>query len=208
MIDESLDRFGNDRVGQADYALASGGATVVRELTSTTYDPFSGEREAAAANSEESSGILGSMLRAFGLEFDAGKSSGVAVMRGPQTALDADTTLGHCWPMQGTRGSLGITLSRPIKPTAVTIDHIPRTLALHGDVRSAPRDFEVWANVGQAVGERRLLRGRFDPFAGSEQRGWQTFAVEEGMIDAGLVSTVQLRVLSNHGSEAYTCLYR
>ncbi|KAG8892056.1 hypothetical protein FRB99_003135, partial [Tulasnella sp. 403] len=105
-----------DGVGMADYASYYTGAVVDTLMTSPTH-------------------IIG--RRWMGLENIPG--------RPPVTALLPDVSVGSCWPITGSKGQLGIRLSRTIYLTHITIDHPPRDL-LH-DSRSAPRKFHVWIHV-------------------------------------------------------------
>jgi len=139
---------------------------------------------------------------------------------------------GHCWPFPGAAGRLTVALARPVVVTGVTIDHPSpgTTLARDGDDGegrpTAPADFTVWrvraaaghnaTAVGAGVGaggegvEYELLgRARYDA-AGPET---QTFLFPadggaRGTAAAVVTDTVQLRIASNHGHAAFTCLYR
>jgi SUN domain-containing protein 1/2 len=61
------------------------------------------------------------------------------------TALHHELHNGHCWPFAGQEGQLGVVLAAPILVEEVTIDHLAREIAY--DVRSAPRQMEVWGMV-------------------------------------------------------------
>ncbi|KAJ3415061.1 hypothetical protein HDV05_005587 [Chytridiales sp. JEL 0842] len=133
MIKTAMAKFSADLISKPDYALGSAGAWVVPTLTSKTY-------------STDSQGWFGKMM-------------GQKVVRGwgPFYALTPGTMPGQCWSMGGTNGTLGIHMAMPIIPSAFTIDHVPKELALsaesvankgghiHPGLSSAPKDVELWA---------------------------------------------------------------
>ncbi|CAM9235585.1 unnamed protein product [Phaeothamnion confervicola] len=113
-------------------------------------------------------------------------------------------------------------MARPVAIDAVTLQHVSRLIALDsgggggGVAKSAPRDFEVYGRQGADDATPELLvTGRFDA-AGPDV---QTFAVPAEPGSGGSrVGTgsgrrrkfpmVTLKILSNHGQQEYTCLYR
>ena len=202
MIESSLTRFANDRVGMADYALTKGGARVVSELTSATFNPFAEEEQLLA---KRDGSVFQALLHTFGLEMVPISMQNGKRQHGAVTALQSDVSLGNCWPMLGDHGVLTVDLSRAIQPTAITLDHIPRSLTLQHDIRSAPRDFEVWSMTGP-MEESLLLKGTFDIVLGNHpDKGMQTFPISTSLNN---VKRVQLRIFSNHGHDLFTCLYR
>ncbi|KAG8922241.1 hypothetical protein FRC02_011985 [Tulasnella sp. 418] len=65
--------------------------------------------------------------------------------RPPVTALVPDISIGNCWSFGGSRGQIGIRLSRVIELTHVSVDHPTRELLI--DETTAPRQFNVWIAV-------------------------------------------------------------
>ena len=53
---------------------------------------------------------------------------------------------GNCWAFKGSEGYLVIQLSGMIKPTAFSMEHIPKSLSPTGTLDSAPREFSVWVS--------------------------------------------------------------
>lgn len=53
---------------------------------------------------------------------------------------------GTCWCFVGAEGTLAVALSHPVKVTHVTVDHLPRSNSPTGDIRSAPKDLEVYVS--------------------------------------------------------------
>lgn len=56
-------------------------------------------------------------------------------------------TAGTCWSFVGAEGTLAVLLSHPVKITHVTVDHLPRYNSPTGDIRSAPKDLEVYVSA-------------------------------------------------------------
>lgn len=62
-----------------------------------------------------------------------------------EAALDDDTRIGNCWSIPGTGGQLGFRLATMIRPTHVSIDHIPSEIA--ADISRAPREIALWGGI-------------------------------------------------------------
>lgn len=54
---------------------------------------------------------------------------------------------GECWSFVGSKGTLAVSLSHPIRITHVTMEHAQRSNSPTGEIKSAPRDFEVYVSV-------------------------------------------------------------
>jgi hypothetical protein len=121
-VEEMLYTYSQDKLNKADFALLTGGAKIISSLTSPTYEqwPTQWYRMAFA------------------------KLTGHGITRGkpPVTALQPDVHVGQCWPFSGQKGQLAVLLSRKIYVTAVTYDHVSKTVAM--GTTSAPREFEIW----------------------------------------------------------------
>ena len=126
LVDSAVLRTSKDTLARVDFALHSGGARIIPSLTSDTLEV-------------RPSG-LGNQI--YGL-FTGG--NGYAIGRPPVTALHHEVHTGHCWPFAGSKGQLGVALAAPVHITDVTIDHVPKEVAM--DMRSAPRHMEVWGLV-------------------------------------------------------------
>ncbi|CAB4495146.1 hypothetical protein RhiirA1_420146 [Rhizophagus irregularis] len=124
-VEEMLYTYSQDKLNKADFALSSGGAKIIVPLTSPTYEqwPTSWFKLAIA------------------------KLTGSGITRGkpPITALQPETHVGQCWPFAGQQGQLAVLLSRRIYVTAITYDHVSKTVAM--GTTSAPKEFEVWAFI-------------------------------------------------------------
>ena len=103
--------------------------------------------------------------------------------------------------MQGSQGTLAIKLGMKVAVTAISVDHIPKNEAL--DIRSAPREFRVTGASSHGAARRTLVEGMYSIDDGALYS--QTFALPER---SSAIQFVQFEVLTNHGHDDYTCLYR
>ncbi|RDX43279.1 hypothetical protein OH76DRAFT_1305116, partial [Lentinus brumalis] len=61
----------------------------------------------------------------------------------PAEALLRDNTHGgRCWELHDSPGQVAIAVRTRVRPTQVTVDHVPRAAA--GDVKDAPRRMRLW----------------------------------------------------------------
>ncbi|XP_075285043.1 SUN domain-containing protein 2 [Opisthocomus hoazin] len=178
IVGQALKRYSEDRVGMVDYALESAGASVINTRCSETYKTRT------------------AVLSLFGIPLWYQSQS-------PRVILQPDVNPGNCWAFRGSQGFAVIHLSSIIRPTAVTLEHIPKALSPQGTIPSAPKDFTVYG-LQEEGEEEGLLLGQFtynhdgDPI--------QTFYLEGDAV--GTYQLVELRVLSNWGHPEYTCVYR
>jgi hypothetical protein len=170
------DFFDGDRVGRFDYALQAAGARVVPSLTSEPYTP----RGAL---------IPTKVWHALGLDAGVGPAAAPPDRTNPE----------------GAEGKLTVRLSRPVRPTHFSVEHLHAALcdpARNANCSSAPKAMDV---VGRGADGDVVEFGSFSYAASSDAPTVQTFAA------ASLgerVDAVTLRVKSNHGHPDYTCLYR
>lgn len=209
MIEEAIERYSQDEIGKRDFALYSGGARVIPQLTSNTY------KISVKTWSQKFIGLI------------TGAES-VIRGRGPITALSPEVELGKCWPIAGQQGHLAVYLSRKIVVTEVSIEHVSKSLAYELD--SAPREIEVWS----IEDSKKLLDIVYDPNLSSRI---QTFKVptqlnylssssseNHDQDDSNNLPSTDLpnssthtpilrqgilfKIKSNHGNPFYTCIYR
>ncbi|EGG06424.1 uncharacterized protein MELLADRAFT_36137 [Melampsora larici-populina 98AG31] len=191
IISQSILRFSltDGGINQPDYALFSGGARIIPDLTSATFDI-------------KPKGFIKSTLSSL-----IGRGN-LVIARGPSTVLEPDRSIGKCWPMNGNLGQIGIALARKIVVKEIVIEHVQFSLAYELD--SALREFEVLGYDEVRKVWRTLGNGTFDIFdskVNSIQRFQMNYPSEEedDQFETGLVV---LKVLSNHGNSEFTCLYR
>lgn len=124
----------------------------------------------------------------------------------PRNALQTDMNPGSCFAFNGFPGTLVIKLAKPIKLTAVSIEHIPKSVAPDGNINAAPKEFEVYGlrSVRDVEEPELLLSAEFD----GNGLPLQTFDVTKDKSTGTSYGLVELRILSNHGNANHTCLYR
>ncbi|XP_026170566.1 SUN domain-containing protein 1-like isoform X2 [Mastacembelus armatus] len=178
IVKNALRLFSQDQTGLADYALESGGGSILSTRCSETY-----ETKAA-------------LLSLFGVPLWYFSQS-------PRAVIQPDVHPGNCWAFRGSTGFLVIRLSMRILPTAFSLEHIPKALAPSGALHSAPRDFCVFGLDDESQ-ERGTLLGTYTYDEDGE--ALQTYPVTEENDRAFQV--VEVQVLSNWGHPEYTCMYR
>ncbi|MEQ2239104.1 hypothetical protein ILYODFUR_001104 [Ilyodon furcidens] len=178
MVTEAVRLFSQDRTGLADYALESGGGSILSTRCSETY-----ETKAA-------------LLSLFGVPLWYFSQS-------PRAVIQPDVHPGNCWAFRGSKGFLVIQLSMRILPTAVTMEHIPKSLAPSRTLRSAPRDFSVYGLRDEHQEKGKLL-GNYTYDEDGEDL--QTFTISEENNE--VFQIIEVQVLSNWGHPEYTCMYR
>ncbi|XP_069593118.1 SUN domain-containing protein 2 [Ranitomeya imitator] len=178
IVNRALQRYSEDRIGLVDYALESSGASVLNTRCSETYETKT------------------ALISLFGVPLWYQSQS-------PRVILQPDSNPGNCWAFRGSQGYAVIRLSSRIKPTSVTLDHIPRSLSPKSTIASAPKEFSVYG-LEEETQKEGLLLGNFT----YNQNGnpIQTFPLKVENISA--FDLVELRIQSNWGHPEYTCIYR
>ncbi|KAG7946444.1 hypothetical protein I3843_14G039300 [Carya illinoinensis] len=181
MIEREIEKHAADGLGRVDYALASGGAMVVKHSAAYSVGKASnwfslGGRNAVHADK---------MLRpSFGEP-------------------------GQCFALSSGSGFVQIRLRTAIVPEAVTLEHVAKSVAY--DRSSAPKDCRVsgWLQgqnrVESVDTEKMFVLAEFT--YDLEKSNAQTFNVLNSE-SSGIVDTVRLDFTSNHGSPSHTCIYR
>ncbi|XP_061612515.1 SUN domain-containing protein 1-like isoform X9 [Phyllopteryx taeniolatus] len=178
IVKRALRLFSHDRTGLADYALESGGGSILSTRCSETY-----ETKAA-------------LLSLFGVPLWYFSQS-------PRVVIQPNVHPGNCWAFRGSTGFLVIRLSMSVVPSAFSLEHIPKSLAPSGTLRSAPRHFAVYG-LADAAQDRGTPLGSYAYEEDGE--ALQTFYVTEENERAFQI--IEVQVLSNWGHEEYTCMYR
>ncbi|XP_048211255.1 SUN domain-containing protein 2 isoform X2 [Perognathus longimembris pacificus] len=178
IVKQALQRYSEDRIGLVDYALESGGASVISTRCSETYETKT------------------ALLSLFGIPLWYHSQS-------PRVILQPDVHPGNCWAFQGPQGFAVVRLSARIRPTAVTLEHVPKALSPNSTISSAPRDFTIFG-FDEDLQQEGTLLGTFtydqdgDPI--------QTFYFQTPKM--ATYQVVELRILTNWGHPEYTCIYR
>ncbi|XP_067830811.1 SUN domain-containing protein 2-like [Heptranchias perlo] len=178
IVERALKLYSADQIGMVDYALESAGASVISTRCSETFETKT------------------ALLSLFGVPLWYYSQS-------PRAVIQPDVHPGNCWAFKGSQGFVVIQLAARIRPTAFTLEHIPKSVALLGSISSAPRDFFVYG-LDEEIREEGLLLGRYT--YDQDADSIQTFQVQNKELRAFQV--IELRVNSNWGHPEYTCLYR
>ncbi|KAF9521220.1 SUN domain-containing protein [Crepidotus variabilis] len=144
----------------------------------------------------------------------------------PYKAIDDDLRPGRCWPFKGSSGQLGIQFVAPLKLSHITIDHIPKEVAML--MQNAPREITIWGFNTSTTKTNPLYGPSLVDGKGSpplRDKGYtfalvanltydihaaahiQTFPVSRFHEDDGAHEGVVVEFLSNWGWET-TCIYR
>ncbi|XP_040607180.1 SUN domain-containing protein 1 isoform X9 [Mesocricetus auratus] len=178
IVNNALKLYSQDKTGMVDFALESGGGSILSTRCSETYETKT------------------ALLSLFGIPLWYFSQS-------PRVVIQPDIYPGNCWAFKGSQGYLVVRLSMRIYPTTFTMEHIPKTLSPTGNISSAPRDFAVYGLETEYQEEGQPL-GQFT--YDQEGDSLQMFHTLERPDQAFQI--VELRVLSNWGHPEYTCLYR
>ncbi|XP_071724636.1 SUN domain-containing protein 1 [Rutidosis leptorrhynchoides] len=181
VVMKEIEKHAADGLGRVDYALARGGAEVVKHS-----EPFN---------------LGGSWLLS---KVKGGVRNDPAIMLTPSFGEP-----GQCFALQGSNGFVQIRLRTAIVPEAITLEHVSKSVAY--DRTSAPKLCRIsgWMqendrdNVG--ADEKRILLTEFS--YDLEKSNAQTFNVFDS-VSSGMVNMVRLDILSNHGASSHTCIYR
>ncbi|XP_014108060.1 PREDICTED: SUN domain-containing protein 1 isoform X2 [Pseudopodoces humilis] len=178
IVNNALKLYSQDKTGMVDFALESGGGSVLSTRCSETYETKT------------------ALISLFGIPLWYFSQS-------PRVVIQPDMYPGNCWAFKGSQGYLVVRLSMKIYPTAFTLEHIPKTLSPTGNITSAPRNFSVYGLDDEYQEEGKLL-GEY--VYDQDGEPLQMFPVIEKNEDAFQI--VELRIFSNWGHAEYTCLYR
>ncbi|KAM9058056.1 SUN domain-containing protein 1 isoform 7-T9 [Megaptera novaeangliae] len=178
IVNSALRLYSQDKTGMVDFALESGGGSILSTRCSETYETKT------------------ALISLFGVPLWYFSQS-------PRVAIQPDIYPGNCWAFKGSQGYLVVRLSMKILPTTFTLEHIPKTLSPTGNITSAPKDFAVYGLENENQEEGQLL-GQFT--YDQEGESLQMFPAPKRPERAFQI--VELRIFSNWGHPEYTCLYR
>ncbi|KAI8600771.1 UNC-like C-terminal-domain-containing protein [Dissophora ornata] len=182
LIDEALEKYAADVLAKPDYALHSAGGRIIPQMTFFNF-----------LITEEPT-YLGRLL---GLVHLMPAQQNIQVENFAVKAIQPDMHMGACWAMNGTQGQIAIRLSRRVVVTEVTVEHVDPRVAF--DVRSAPKEMEVWRLAAPLGKEKEGDDGT----TGSTS----TFHVPRSKQNVPSYGVV-VKVNSNWGHPDFTCLYR
>ncbi|XP_055266463.1 SUN domain-containing protein 1 isoform X9 [Moschus berezovskii] len=122
IVNNALKLYSQDKTGMVDFALESGGGSVLSTRCSETYETKT------------------ALVSLFGVPLWYFSQS-------PRAAIQPDVYPGNCWAFRGSQGYLVVRLSMMIRPTAFALEHIPKTLSPTGSIASAPKDWAVYQHL-------------------------------------------------------------
>jgi len=166
-----------DKTGMPDFALESAGGEILQEMTT---------RGLASSSA---------MIKIWNFPIFYHTMSA-------RVAIQPDVNPGNCFAFGGGDGTLGVKLSHPIVIQNVTIEHIPKAIALSGSIDSAPKDFTIYGLSGNPNDWSKKELGRFQ--YDMDGTPTQTFNVENTKMFYG----AKFHFESNWGNEYHTCIYR
>ncbi|EPY74436.1 hypothetical protein CB1_002039005, partial [Camelus ferus] len=122
IVDNALKLYSQDKTGMVDFALESGGGSILSTRCSETYETRT------------------ALISLFGIPL-------WYLSQSPRVVIQPDIYPGNCWAFRGSQGYLVVRLSMRVRPTAFTLEHIPKTLSPTGNITSAPKDFAVYVSA-------------------------------------------------------------
>ena len=196
-LQAEMDKFAADRTGRADWALYWAGGRVIDH--SALWARPSDVYTRVLSLAKELPGFAGGALTfALGTKVHPRASQWLL-----EPTAQGSEVPGHCLALRGSTGFVDVRLRSRVRVDAVSIEHIPRAIAY--DTRSAPQEFELtgWLLEGrEPSGEmRRFGKHIYDMAPGSSPI--QVFDLDRQEVDV-----LRLQLLSNHGHEDFTCIYR
>lgn len=190
MIDRYIQKYHQDVLNSADFALKQRGAYILHSKTSSTFHPAPVWKRA--------------MLMLIGFTLSPSTT--------PEMAITPGIQVNECWSMYGSKGTLGISLSEPIFVHGITVEHPSKEILLD-QIKNAPKEIEVYGIYisPSGRGKEQVLLGSifYDVNSNHAVLPIQTFDLRrKGTLDGNIYVAVQLRILSNWGNPEQTDIYR
>jgi hypothetical protein len=181
LVQTTLKKYHQDD-NEPDFALRSRGGAIVLSKTSKTYRPPTTSRSL--------------LLRALGY---------YPMVKSPWAVIRPSIQVGECWSMNGSNGTIAISLSANIFMKTMTLEH-PSVNTLLNDIISAPKVFKVFGSRNDLfdLQEKPLFLGEFEYNIHSEYKA-QKFLLKES--DRAF-NTATIRFMSNWGNPNFTDIYR
>jgi SUN domain-containing protein 1/2 len=189
VVQVEIEKHAADGLGMVDYALATGGAMVVKHS-----EPY----------------VTGKLSSSW---FQGSDRNGVHNIADKMLRPSLGEP-GECFPLKGSSGFFIVRLRTAIIPEAVTLEHVAKSVAY--DRSSAPKDCKVSGWLGSItssiddVADNVIYLTEFT--YDLERSNAQTFNIlsegDNGESSRRSVDTIRLDFTSNHGSLSHTCVYR
>ncbi|XP_059478463.1 klaroid protein-like [Neocloeon triangulifer] len=181
LIREQISLFDADKTSMPDYALESSGGTILTTRCTESYDGRN------------------AITYYLGMDWLYKRAYRP---NNPRSIIQPSVNPGDCFAFKGATGMILIELSKNIHLTAVTMEHIPKSIAISGNIDSAPKDFSIWGFKEEQDPEPLQL-GSFSYLDNGQ--ALQTFDITA---EHDSYQKIELRIESNHGHMDYTCIYR
>ncbi|KAM0016337.1 putative SUN domain-containing protein [Helianthus debilis subsp. tardiflorus] len=178
IVEDAIGKHAADGIGRVDYAVASGGAMVVRHS-----EGFSGGKKGG--------GWLSGSVRN-----DAVK------MLQPSFGQP-----GECFPLKGDNGFVEIKLRSAVVPEAITLEHVSKSVAFDWSTAPKDCKVWGWSRNEENTQKEHLLTEFTYDLEKSSLQTFDVLLDTEGA-NPIIIDTVRLQFMSNHGSPTHTCIYR
>ncbi|GAB2218895.1 hypothetical protein Droror1_Dr00002128 [Drosera rotundifolia] len=190
IVEIEIEKHAADGLGRVDYALASGGASVVKH--------------SAPKNVGKGNNWIKTAVYRGGVHQNAEK------MLTPSFGEP-----GQCFALKGSSGFVVVRLKSAVIPEAITLEHVAKNVAY--DRSSAPKSCQVtgWLQEAESPlgfddeaaveAEKVFLLTEFT--YDLEKSNAQTFNVLES-VGSPVINTIRFEFTSNHGHPSFTCIYR
>ncbi|VFV17075.1 low quality protein: sun [Lynx pardinus] len=176
MAQKIMKMIQGDYIEKPDFALKSIGASIDFEQTSATYN-------------YDKARSCWNWIRLWNYA------------QPPDVILEPNVTPGNCWAFSGDRGQVTIRMAQKVYLSNLTLQHIPKTISLSGNLDTAPKDFVIYGMEGSPKEEVFLGAFQFQP-----ENIIQMFPLQNQPVRA--FGAVKVKISSNWGNPRFTCLYR
>lgn len=182
LIQTALNKYHQDVLNKADFALKSRRARIIYSLTSPTYSEIPIWKQ--------------SVFRFLGM---------MPSINTPDVAISPQTHIGECWTMYGNNGTLGIQLSQSIIVKSITVEY-PSSEIMSGNMANAPKKIELFGIINFPKASRQKVSLGIVEYDIHGDSTIQTFDLETDKTEPFRI--VQVQIHSNWGSLTHTDLYR
>eukprot|EP01038_Epipyxis_sp_PR26KG_P005043 gene5043-7037_t len=203
-MEQTVSKKSDTNIPSRDYALSSAGGQIVHNMTSATYFPPTKRIDETIKSFFKESGLPelnnyipsirgDKILNTLGIHIGVGT---------PEDAISLDTSLGSCWPVEGSSGILTVEIAFPILFKSMSIDHISSDEAIN--INTAPKDFKLFGFTSFVSPPKLLVSGSYE----LNSHPVQNFPLNYTANANNTYKFFKLEIQSNHGNNDYTCLYR
>ncbi|OBS74410.1 hypothetical protein A6R68_15045 [Neotoma lepida] len=212
MAQKIIKMIQGDYIEKPDFALKSIGASIDFEHTSATYNHNKARSYwnwIRLWNYAQPPDLLQESfqdpLNPYSSTTAPDQDGAYSVFKKPSTywmsSFPPNVTPGNCWAFAGDRGQVTIRLAQKVYLSNITLQHIPKTISLSGNLDSAPKDFVIYGMESPPREEVFLGAFQFQP-----ESIIQMFPLQNQPPRA--FAAVKVKISSNWGNPRLTCLYR